>query len=51
MPALQFIRQNAELAASFEPMPKPEMQKLSGRIAAANKAALDYHFNYEHRDA
>jgi uncharacterized protein len=51
MPALQFIRQNTELAGNFEAMPKPEMQELSGRIAAANKAALDYHFNYEHRDA
>jgi hypothetical protein len=51
MPQLDFIRRNTQLARSFRPMPKREMQDLSRRLADANKMALDYHFNHEHRDA
>jgi predicted aldo/keto reductase-like oxidoreductase len=51
MPQLDFIRQNTQLARSFRPMPRREMQDLSRRLADANKVALDYHFNHEHRDA
>ncbi len=31
--------------------PKTEMKELSTRLADANKAALDHHFNHGHRDA
>jgi predicted aldo/keto reductase-like oxidoreductase len=51
MPNLDFIRRNTEFARSFKPMPQPERQELSRRLAEANKMALDYHFNHEHRDA
>jgi uncharacterized protein len=51
MPKLEFIRQNTELARTFQPMSKSDMSTLSRRLAEANKVALDYHFNYEHRDA
>jgi hypothetical protein len=51
MPKLDFIRENAELVRSFQPMSKSDMNTLSQRLAEANKVALDFHFNYEHRDA
>jgi predicted aldo/keto reductase-like oxidoreductase len=51
MPQLQFIPKNTELARNFKPMSKTEMKHLSTRLAEANKTALDYHFNHEHRDA
>jgi predicted aldo/keto reductase-like oxidoreductase len=51
MPKLEFIRQNTELVRTFKPMSSSEMNTLSHRLAEANKLALDYHFNYEHRDA
>jgi uncharacterized protein len=51
MPKLAFIRNNTEFIRTFQPMSKPEMTTLSRRLAEANKVALDYHFNYEHRDA
>ncbi len=51
MPQLEFIRQNTELARKFQPMPKTEMKELFTRLADANKAVLDHHFNYDHRDA
>jgi uncharacterized protein len=51
MPKLDYIRQNAELVRSFKPMSQQEMTALSRRLAEANKVALDFHFNYEHRDA
>ena len=51
MPKLEFIRANTQLARTFQSMPKSEMEKLSRRLSDANKSALDYHFNYEHRDA
>ena len=33
------------------PMSASERETLSRRLAEANKLALDYHFNHEHRDA
>ncbi len=51
MPKLEFIPKNARLARSFQPMPRPEMEHLSRRLAEANKVALDHHFNHEHHDA
>jgi hypothetical protein len=51
MPQLQFIPKNTDLARNFQPMSKTERKELSTRLAEANKAALDYHFNHEHRDA
>jgi hypothetical protein len=38
------IRENAELARSFQPMPQPQMKSLADRMAASHKAALDRHF-------
>jgi aryl-alcohol dehydrogenase-like predicted oxidoreductase len=51
MPKLEYIRRNTELARGFSPMPDAEMRRLSGRLAEANKTALDFHFHHEHRDA
>jgi aryl-alcohol dehydrogenase-like predicted oxidoreductase len=51
MPKLEQIRSNAQLARSFRPMPGREMRQLSRRLAEANKAALDFHFHHQHRDA
>jgi predicted aldo/keto reductase-like oxidoreductase len=51
MPKLEYIRQNTQLARTFQPMSTREMEQLSTRLAQANKAALDKHFHYEHRDA
>jgi aryl-alcohol dehydrogenase-like predicted oxidoreductase len=50
MGQLEFIRQNAELARNFKPLPKKEMEELSGRMAAEHKAALDRYFR-DHQDA
>ena len=44
MPTLDFLRQNAEIAANFEPMPPDEMQRLSHAMSGANKEAMDRHF-------
>lgn len=49
MPAHDMIRENAEWARNFLPMPKDEMRDFSGRIAGANKEALDLHF-HDHLD-
>jgi len=38
------IRQNAQLARNFTPMPEEEMRDFSHRIAGANKMALDLKF-------
>jgi aryl-alcohol dehydrogenase-like predicted oxidoreductase len=51
MPKLDYIRQNTELARTFRSMSAGEMEQLSARLARANKTALDFHFNHEHRDA
>ncbi len=50
MPKLEQIRQNVELARSFKPMPKGEMEDLSRRMSDAYKAALDRRFA-QHLDA
>jgi len=50
MPTLGMIRQNAAWARSFTPMTENEMKQFSGRIAAANKLALDLKFQ-SHVDA
>jgi len=44
MPSLDFIEQNVALARGFKPLPKPEMEELSGRLSAKNKMALDRRF-------
>ncbi len=49
MPAHDMIRQNAELARNFQPMPEEEMRDFSRRMAAAHKLALDLKFQ-EHVD-
>jgi aryl-alcohol dehydrogenase-like predicted oxidoreductase len=41
MPKLEFIDANIETARSFKPLTAAEMEQLSGRLAATNKAALD----------
>lgn len=50
MSTLDHYRRNAELARSFKPMDKAEMKRLSRRMSAANKAALDRYFLH-HQDA
>ncbi len=50
MPKHEMIRQNAELAKNFRPMSKDEMRDFSGRIAGANKTALDMSFR-DHVDS
>ena len=44
MPTLEFIEQNVAIARAFKPLPKSEMQDLSGRLAIKHKQALDLHF-------
>ncbi len=51
MPQLRMIRENTQLARDFRPMSEPEMRELSGRLAHANKMALDQRFHNEHQDA
>jgi len=50
MPSLDFIEQNVQLARAFKPLPKSEMQQLSGTLAAKHKMALDRRFA-NHLDA
>lgn len=50
MPKPEQIRQNVELARSFKPMPKGEMEDLSRRMSDAYKVALDRRFA-QHLDA
>ena len=50
MPQLDMIRENTQVVRAFQPMKSSEMQVLSGRLADANKSALDYHFHHEHED-
>jgi aryl-alcohol dehydrogenase-like predicted oxidoreductase len=44
MPSLDFIEQNVQLARAFKPLPKSEMQQLSGTLAPKHKMALDRRF-------
>lgn len=50
MPKLEYIDKNVELAKAFRPLPKSEMEDLSGRLSQTNKAALDLFFS-SHVDA
>ena len=50
MSRLEDIRLNAAVARDFTPMTKSEMTEFSGRMSAANKAALDRFFR-NHQDA
>jgi hypothetical protein len=50
MPKLEYIEKNVQLAKAFRPLPKPEMQDLSGRLSQTNKEALDLFFS-KHVDA
>jgi len=45
MPSPEMVRQNAQWARSFTPMPEIEMKEFSRRMATANKAALDRYFS------
>jgi hypothetical protein len=49
MPTHEMIRQNAQLARNFAPMPEEEMRDFSHRMAGANKMALDLRFR-DHLD-
>ena len=44
MAAAPHLRQNAELARTFQPMPQSGMKALAERMAKLHKAALDLHF-------
>src|SRR5690242_18866397 len=50
MPKLEYIEKNVQLAKTFRPLPKSEMQDLSGRLSETNKEALDLFFS-KHVDA
>lgn len=50
MPKPEYIRQNTQLARGFRSMSESEMRELSGRLAEANKLALDLHFHRQHQD-
>jgi uncharacterized protein len=49
MPTHEMIRQNAQFARNFAPMPEEEMRDFSHRMAGANKMALDLRFR-DHLD-
>jgi uncharacterized protein len=50
MPKLEFLEENVQTARAFQPMPRSEMEKLSGELADRNKVALDRYFA-DHADA
>jgi hypothetical protein len=50
MPQLEHIDENVRLAKAFQPMPKDEMQRLSGTLSKKYKASLDRFFR-DHVDA
>ena len=50
MPSLDFIEQNVQMTRAFKPLPKSEMQQLSGTLAPKHKMALDRRFA-KHVDA
>lgn len=41
MPKIEHILENSKLAATFRPLPKPEMKELSEALSSKNKMALD----------
>jgi len=49
MPTHEMIRQNAQFARNFAPMPEEQMRDFSHRMAGANKMALDLRFR-DHLD-
>jgi predicted aldo/keto reductase-like oxidoreductase len=50
MPKVEHIDENVRLAKAFEPLPKDEMQRLSGMLSKKYKASLDLFFR-DHVDA
>jgi aryl-alcohol dehydrogenase-like predicted oxidoreductase len=50
MPKLEHIAANVETARNFQPLSRSEMERISGRLAAAKKAELDRFFS-AHIDA
>jgi predicted aldo/keto reductase-like oxidoreductase len=50
MPKLEHIDENVRLAKAFQPMPKMEMQRLSGELSRKYKASLDRYYR-THIDA
>ena len=44
MPSIRIIEENVRIAKAFKPMPREEMEKLSGRLSAQYKASLDGYF-------
>ena len=45
MPKLEHIEENVQLAKNFRPLPKSEMERVSGRLSTNNKARLDLFFS------
>ena len=45
MPKIEFIEYNIETAKAFQPMPRGEMEKMSGDLAGAYKASVERHFD------
>jgi predicted aldo/keto reductase-like oxidoreductase len=50
MPKLEIIEENIQLAKRFRPLPKSEMERISGTLSATEKAKLDLFFS-THVDA
>ena len=50
MPKLEFIEENIAVAKSFKMMDREEMQRISGELVPAHKAAIDAFFA-DHIDA
>jgi hypothetical protein len=46
MPKLELLEEDVRLAKAFQPLPAAEMQRLSGRLSARNKQALDRFFQH-----
>ena len=44
MPKIEMIEENTRLARGFKPLPKDEMDEMSGALSTKNKAALDAYF-------
>jgi len=50
MPKLEHVEENARLAKAFAPLPKDEMQRISGSLSQKYKAELDRYYR-DHIDA
>ena len=44
MPKLEFVEENLSVAKAFQPMTNEEMERLSGQLVPAHKAAIDAFF-------